>query len=458
MSSLAKPNDIEAEKEILAACFKGGGPSLNQGDIVKKVIGSTGPDYFEHPHYKKIFIAMHEAVMDKGDAAVDYGDVRGQIVRESAARDTLKDIVTNVKTPPITEYFINKHIEKLANAYMGRRIAELVMQSKSDALAGNSQMAFDTLASGIVELSKDRFDLGAKYVKEYVPNVLEEIDERRTAEGGIVGLRTGIKAIDDGWKGLEKRKVYFIGARPGNYKSVSIGQVCFQVADNYPEKRVLLASTEMDAEHYMTRMAATMAGINYADFTGGNYSEEQGEKMKTVVRAMNDKRIIINPNGGQDTNSLRQDIIAYQPDLLLMDYLQEFYPSKSSNNEYADVSRLVRELNIMKKHFNLPILCAVQLSRAVEQRENKRPIESDIRASGWLEQAASGIFGLYRPAKYAASKEQVGKTTMYYDAEGNEIDGQLVEWVNLKNRDGNDTDYDTYVKPGEMLLKNERAE
>lgn len=456
-NTLQTPNEIEAERELLAAAFKGGGPTFNQEEVIKELIGSTVPEHWAHPHYNKIYVALQEAVMDAGKGVVDWGDVRMRIPKESVARDVLKSLVTDPNIPPVTDRFVKQRVDKLDNAYRSRELKNLSHEVASLAEGGYSQQAYNLLSDGLIALAEDRFAGGAHYINEFIPDIIKEIEQRRLAPGGIVGLRTDLKPIDLVWKGLEPKKLYFVGARPGHGKSIVIGQVCYNLSQNYPEKRILLASTEMDAGQYVTRLAASIVGLDYDKFSGGDYDEETARKLQNVVQALEDNRIIVNESGGQDTHSLRQDLIRYRPDVLLIDYAQEFYPTRPKYNEYQDVTMFIRELNAMKKQFGVSILTALQLSRKVEERDDKRPIASDLRASGWLEQVADGIFMLYNAKKYAASKVQYDKHTSYYDEDGNEIDNQLVEWVCAKSRQGAPKDVPMFWPDGAMMMYNERV-
>ena len=456
--TIPTPNETESERELLAAAFKGGGPTFDQEEVIKELIGNLMPEHFAHPHYNKIYVALQEAVMDAGKGEVNWGDVRQRIPQESVAREALKALVTDPSIPPVNERFVETRVNKLSNAYRSRELKRLTFEVGSLAEQGYSKQAYDLLSDGLISLAEDRFSGGAHYINEYIPEILSEIDTRRTAPGGIVGLRTNMKPIDLVWKGLEPKKLYFIGARPGHGKSVAIGQVVYNVSQIYKDKRILLASTEMDASQYVTRLACSIVGLDYDKFSGGEYDEATAEMLKDIVQALDDARIIVNESGGQDTHSLRQDLIRFQPDLLLIDYAQEFYPTKPSYNEYKDVSMFVRELNALKKQFKVSILCALQLSREVEKRDNKRPVASDLRGSGWLEQAADGIFMLYPEKKYAASKDQYDSRTVYYDEDGNVLDSQMVEWVCAKSRQGNPKDVPMFWPDGSMMMYNERVE
>lgn len=455
MTELEQPNAVDAEREILAASLTATG-SFPREDVQKLVISTLTPDYLVHPHYQKIYVAMTEAVQD-GRGVVEWADVRGYIDPDSAARTTLRDIITNSQLPPITERYCNKLLDSLGNAYRGRKLFRLSKGIQTTVLAGNSDGAFDRLAEGLFELTRDRFDHGAHPLADYLPEMMADIRTRRASEGGVVGYRTGLDPIDYVFKGIQRKNLYFLAARPSHGKSMVIGQVFYNLAKTYPDLPILLATTEMSAHQYLSRIAASKIGLNYDKYTAGDFDDNTQKQLEAFVEDLsNNTKVIVNQDGIQSTQSLRQDIIRFQPAVLLVDYAQEFYPSQPVNKEYADVTMFARELNAMKKQYGLGILSALQLSRKVEERDDKRPRGDDLRATGWLEQLADGIQGLYRPKEYAAREEQYKDTTIYYDEEEHKIDAELLQWICLKNRHGKKRNVNTFVADGSMLVRNDR--
>jgi replicative DNA helicase len=205
----------------------------------------------------------------------------------------------------------------------------------------------------------------------------------------------------------------------------------------------------MAAEQYIMRDACVIAGVDYDLYNKGTYTAEQEDKIQKALEHLRGKNIIINESGEQGIHTIRQDLIRYQPDVLLVDYAQLFLPSRPSYNEYKDVSMFSRELNALKKDFNIPIVAAVQLSRKVEERNPPRPIASDLRATGQLEQDADAIFMLYHAAFYA-EEDDFGNFTLGGEA----IDPTVLEFICAKNRHGKPVDTDMYVRDGDMWLYN----
>lgn len=447
MSELEKPNALSDERELITACLKGGGSSFTKEEIVTEAISELTPEHIVHPHYKKIFVAMSEVVRENGTANIEWGDVQGAIDKTSQARQTLRELINDMTIPPISGKWVERKITKLEDMYKCRMILRVQKSVNMKAMAGDATNAFDELLEGVFALGRDRFHAGAQPLSFYVDDMLGEID-RRFFNEGVVGLETGIKPLDEGCGGLQPKNLYYVGGRPGSMKSVVCGQVAYNVA--LQGKRVLLASPEMSAEQYGMRLACKLAGIDFNDYTKGRYNERQKENLKVAVEALRHDNIIINEGGEQGTATLRQDIIRFKPELLVVDYSQLFEPSRPKYSEYADVTMFSKELNTLKKDFKMPILAAVQLSRKVEEREDKRPIKSDIRASGQIEQDADAIFMLYREREYARQDE-----AGIWRIDGDEIDPTTLEWVSAKNRHGSRQDYMTYTREGELWIHGE---
>ncbi len=447
MGNLQKPNALESERELLAACFSGHGSTLNREDVIKIVTAETDAPFYVHPHYQKIYMGMVEAVRDGGSAVVDWGDVRNYIDEESAARQTLKKLVTEVSLPAFGRRWVDKHVKKLDDAYKCRRMLEIQQAANTLALAGMADQAFDQLMDGIFSLARDRFTTGAMPLTEYLPDIHKQIDERMINDG-IVGLETGLAPLDEGLGGLQEKTLTYVGGRPGSMKSAALGQVAKTVSHN--GNRVLVASPEMSAEQYTMRWACQMAGIPYADYNRGRYDAAAARRLHDAVEALHHKNIIINEGGLQSTATLRQDLIRFDPKLLIVDYAQLFEPSRPRDSEYSNVTMFSKELNAIKKDRKIAVLAAVQLSREVEKREDKRPVKSDIRSSGQVEQDADAIYMLYREREYA-SQDELGVWRMG----DREINPQTLEWVCAKNRFGDRIDYMTYTREGDIWLYNE---
>lgn len=450
MAQLERPHDVDLERELIAACFTATSSVLSREDIINRVVVDTQPGTYVHPHYQKIYVALTEAVKDAGKSNVEWGDVRGYIDKESQARRTLSALISS-NIPPVTPRWLDRHITKLIDLHKCRRILQAQQQVATRALAGDAENAYNDLAESVFAIGRESYTSGAQPLTEYLPDIHVEVKERRLNDG-VVGLRTGMRPIDDGLGGLQKKTLTYIGGRPGSMKSTAVGQAAYNVAEEEREV-ALVASPEMSAGQYATRWACRMAGVDYNDYNRGRYDQKQEQAIHEALDMINHENIIINESGLQSIASLRQDIILFDPKLLVIDYSQLFEPSRPKYSEYADVTMFSKELNSLKKDFGIAILAAVQLSRKVEERpvEERRPIKSDVRSSGQIEQDADAIYMLYREREYATQNE-LG----IWEIGDREIDPNRVEWVSAKNRHGAQVDYDMFTRDGDIWLYDDR--
>ena len=447
MAQIQRPNEVDGERELLTACFRSENPNFDKEDVIAHTLSGLDANHFAHPWYQKIYVALQEAVADAGKGEVSWADVRGYIDESSQSRTVLKEMVTATDVPPTNPKRIERVINNIQTAYLNRRVARLANQVEGRAVV-NDSTAIELMMDGLYEITRDRFTAGAQPIEHYIDAVKKEVTYRRNTSG-VVGIPTGMAPFDDVIGGLQKKMLIYLGARPGMRKSVAIGELAYNVADK-ADKRALVCSPEMAAEQYIMRDACVIAGVDYDLYNKGTYTAEQEDKIQKALEHLRGKNIIINESGEQGIHTIRQDLIRYQPDVLLVDYAQLFLPSRPSYNEYKDVSMFSRELNALKKDFNIPIVAAVQLSRKVEERNPPRPIASDLRATGQLEQDADAIFMLYHAAFYA-EEDDFGNFTLGGEA----IDPTVLEFICAKNRHGKPVDTDMYVRDGDMWLYNE---
>ncbi len=420
---------------------------------MKAALTALTPAHFFHPHNKKIFLAMQEAVRESSGQDVSWVDVRDKIHPDSVARDVVRDIATRSGSVPVNERRITRFLQSLDRAYRSRSIYENVRGVITKALANDADNAYADLMDLVFSLSREQYKEGAKYIREFLPEVLEEVEKRRMSQGGVVGLRTNVKAVDTVWKGVQPENFYLIGGRPGMGKSVVVDQIAYEVGKQM--NPVLLHTPEMAPKQIITRIACTIAGLDYERYNGGNYSEAEARLVAERVQELEGLPIIIDGSSHPTTTDIRQNLIRFQPKLLVVDYLQQVQPPTRTHREYADVTQVSQEINAMKKDFKIPVIAAVQLSRRAEDRDDNRPIMSDLRATGQLEQDADGIFFLYRPVEYAQfddNGEPYVVVTEGRNQRRDYIDPELMEFICAKNRHGRKQNIKSYLRDGEMMV------
>ncbi len=448
--ALQTPNALNSERELLAACFSGTGATLDPQDVINMLTPKLTPDDFEHPHYQKIYTALQAARAEAGFDRVEVGDVFGFIHPESVARETLLNVINDTNLPNISKRWVERHVEKLNECNKARKIRASIREIELKAAAGNGTEAFDTMMDMVFALGRDRYNEGAQPLTHYLSDIHEEVRRRRNQQG-IVGIETGMRPFDEICGGVQKESLYYLGGRPGSRKSVVIAQVAYKAAEQ--GLKALLASPEMSASKYATRLACHIVGMDYNKYNKGVYDDREEQAIHEALDRLHHKNLIINQDGGQTTNTLREDLINTKPDLLLLDYAQLFQPSRARFDDYKDLSLLSKELMAMKKQFHIPIVAAVQLTRAAE---GERPNMSHIRSTGQFEQDADVIWMLHNEASQYVRDPATG---LYTDDKGKDVnvDPNKIDWICAKNRDGEMVDTVMYVQPGHMWLQNERA-
>ena len=243
-----------------------------------------------------------------------------------------------------------------------------------------------------------------------LPEVLDRLSEMSESESRLPGLSTGLSAVDRKITGLNKSDLILLAARPGMGKTSFALNVALNVAKS-EEKTVAVFSLEMSREQLATRLLSSEACVESGRLRTGSLRETDWEKIAAAASVLNkvDIRIDDNPMlsvADMNAKCRRIDGLA----LVVIDYLQ-LMTSASGNNRGGEnrqqmVSDMSRMLKIMAKELNVPVICLSQLSRANEKRDDKRPMLSDLRESGAIEQDADIVLFLYRDDYYNEDSEK----------------------------------------------------
>ena len=241
--------------------------------------------------------------------------------------------------------------------------------------------------------------------------VFDHLAELSQSDSTIPGLSTGLRDLDMKINGLNKSDLLLVAARPAMGKSAFALNLGMNVAKKY-KKTVAIFNLEMSREQLALRLLASEAFIELQKLATGKLSEEEWGKlcMASAALSQTDVRIDDNPSvtvADINAKCRRLDNLG----LVIIDYLQLMQGSgygKTSDNRVTVVGEISRALKIMAKELNIPVICLSQLSRAVESRTDKRPILSDLRESGAIEQDADSVMFLYRDEYYNENSEDKG--------------------------------------------------
>jgi replicative DNA helicase len=245
---------------------------------------------------------------------------------------------------------------------------------------------------------------GPQDANSLLKSTIEKIDELFNTDGSLTGLTTGFKDIDEQTSGFQKSDLIIVAARPSMGKT-ALAMNLVENAIMAQDKPVIVFSMEMPAESLIMRMLSSIGRINQTRIRSGNLTEEDWPKLSAAVSKLKDKPLFIDDTAALSPGEIRSRCKRIQrehgsPAMVMIDYLQLMQVPGKENNRVEEISYISRSLKTLAKEFECPVVALSQLNRGLEQRPNKRPVNSDLRESGAIEQDADVIAFIYRDEVY----------------------------------------------------------
>ena len=332
------------------------------------------------------------------------------------------------------------HYANLVKRYsIYREIRSALLSSTEEMNQGNADI--DSLTATLfdqVERAMERAKTSQfKNMKDVTNEVFQEIVARMSGEGRNISIPTGFSTLDQ-LVGLGKGDLIILAARPSMGKTAFALNIALNVAgknhrDESEKKTVALFSLEMGADQLVSRMICSEGMLDSEKIKKGTLDNDDMMKLETAVHFLNQKNIFIEDSAFIKVNEVKAKCKLLKNehglDLVVIDYLQLLQGSKRTDNRQQEVSEISRSLKQMARELECPVIALSQLSRSVESRHDKRPMMSDLRESGSIEQDADIVSFLYRSDYYRSE-----------DADENEVqepsDVSTVEVIVAKNRNG----------------------
>lgn len=332
------------------------------------------------------------------------------------------------------------HYANLVKRYsIYREIRSALLSSTEEMNQGNADIdsltatLFDQVEKAMERAKTSQF----KNMKDVTNEVFQEIVARMSGEGQNIALPTGFSTLDQ-LVGLGKGDLVILAARPSMGKTAFALNIALNVAgknhrDESEKKTVALFSLEMGADQLVSRMICSEGMLDSEKIKKGTLDNDDMMKLETAVHFLNQKNIFIEDSAFIKVNEVKAKCKLLKNehglDLVVIDYLQLLQGSKRTDNRQQEVSEISRSLKQMARELECPVIALSQLSRSVESRHDKRPMMSDLRESGSIEQDADIVSFLYRSDYYRSE-----------DADENEVqepsDVSTVEVIVAKNRNG----------------------
>lgn len=399
MTAKILPNDLEAEESILGAMF------LSKYAL-QKACETLNKDSFYLDKHAKIFSAMKNLADRK--TPVDVTTVTAELkqkneLNEIGGVEYLSEILNFVPTAANIDYYL-KIVEDDA---IRRRLIETATDvvTLGYTSEGNINETLDEAERKILGVVKNRKSSEFRSIKDVLYKAQSDLERLSETKGEITGLPTGWYDVDRITTGLHENELIIIAARPAMGKTAFALNIATHVAMN-TDKTVALFNLEMSGEQLAMRMLSSLGQIEGYKLRTGNLMNNDWKRVNEAISQLSDAKLYIDDTPGITIGEIRSKCRRLSSSeeglgLVIIDYLQLISGGgKYGTNRQQEVSDISRSLKTMAMELHVPVIALAQLSRAVEGREDKRPIMSDLRESGSIEQDADIVSFLYRDDYY----------------------------------------------------------
>src|SRR3954470_5233792 len=397
------PQNMEAEQAVLGAIF------LEPSSLTLASEMLIPEDFYRGAH-QRIFNAMLK-LNDKGEA-IDLVTVTEELAATKLLEDVggisyLSELAGSVPTAANIEYYAKIVEEKSLLRRLIRTATSIAQDSYTredevDALLGEAEKS-------ILEVSQRKSAGSFHQMKDVLVRTYDNIEVMHNRVGDITGIATGFAELDKMTAGFQRNDLIIVGARPSVGKTAFALNIAQNVATKTDEK-VAIFSLEMGAEQLVMRMLCAEGNIDAQRLRTGSLTDEDWGKLTMAMGSLSNAGIFIDDSPGVRVQDIRSKCRRLKQEqglgMILIDYLQLILGSgRSGETRQQEVSEISRSLKQLARELKVPVIALSQLSRGVEQRQDKRPMMSDIRESGSIEQDADIVAFLYRDDYYDKESE-----------------------------------------------------
>lgn len=393
-----QPNSVESEQAVLASMLMNREAVVNVADMLTK-------EDFYQAQYGVIFEAMVELYHE--GTAIDLITLMERLKEKGVPEnvysiETMQELMSVVPTSTNAK----KYAEIVKDRANMRRVIKLAESAANDCytLKDSSVNILSNIENQVLELTQNGNN-GDDIVpiREVVDNVLRNIREASKQQGNITGVPTGFLDLDDMLTGLHGSELILVAARPAMGKTAFVLNIAEYVILK-TDVPVAIFNFEMNKEQLVQRMIAMESQVNSQNIRTGNLQDDQWLKLYESSNIIGSTKLFIedqsNVTIGDIRNKCRKLKQRHNVGLIIIDYLQLMSGSGRTDSRQQEVSEISRGLKVLAKELDVPIIALSQLSRAVEARTDHRPMLSDLRESGSIEQDADVVMFIYREDKY----------------------------------------------------------
>ncbi|TFJ91987.1 replicative DNA helicase [Lentibacillus salicampi] len=398
------PHNIEAEQAVIGAIFL-------EPETLSSVAERLMPDDFYRASHQRIFEAML-TLTDKGEP-IDLVTVTTSLSNEKKLDEVggvayLSDLAGSVPTAANIVYYSKIVEEKSVLRRLIRTATDIVSSGFSN--EDDVEEVLNEAEKNILDVSGRKNTGAFKAIKDVLIDVYDNIEQLHYHDGDVTGIPTGYRDLDQITSGFQRNDLIIIAARPSVGKTAFALNIAQNVAINTDEN-VAIFSLEMGADQLVSRMLCAEGNIDAQRLRTGKLEADDWSKLTMAMGSLSNAGIYIDDSPGVRVNEIRSKCRRLKQEhglgMILIDYLQLIQGSGNSReNRQQEVSEISRALKALARELNVPLIALSQLSRGVEARQDKRPMMSDLRESGSIEQDADIVGFLYRDDYYDQESEK----------------------------------------------------
>ena len=392
------PQNIEAEQSVLGAI-------LIDADAMHRVVSVLQPEYYYKDAHRLVFVSMLE-LAERGEpidlvTLTEKLRTKSELERVGGA-SYLADLADSVSTSANIEYYAKIVEEKALLRKLISAGSEIVESAFSE--TQETEQILDQAERKLFEITGSRHQKGFTHIKNILEDVMADIERMSDSESGLLGISSGYVDLDRFTSGFQPSDLIIVAARPSMGKTALCLNFAADIAIRQ-KKTVAIFSLEMSKESLVQRLLCADSEVNSNRIRTGNLKDQDLKRITRSLGRLDEANIYIDDTPSISAMELRAKARRIKMDkgldIIIIDYLQLMTGSRSKegnrNQEISEISRLLKSIS---RELNVPLIALSQLSRAVEQRTEKKPELSDLRESGEIEQTADLVIFVHREDYY----------------------------------------------------------
>ena len=396
------PHSMEAEQSVIGSMI------MSRDAIVEASEMITGADFYQQ-QYGIVFEAMVE-LHDEGKA-VDLVTLQERLKEkdlppEISSMEFVRDLLAAVPTSANVKYYA----EIVAEKSMLRKLIKTTEEISNACYLGKekTQDILEVTEKKIFDLVQNRGSEEFVPIRQVVLNAIEKIEKASRTQGSVTGIPTGFIDLDYKMSGFQPSDLILVAARPSMGKTAFVLNISQYMAF-HSDVTTAIFSLEMSKEQLVNRLLALESKVDSQNIRTGNLEDEEWAKLIEGANIIGKSNLIIDDKPGISISELRSKCRKYKMEhnlgIIFIDYLQLMTGSGRSESRQQEISEISRSLKALARELHVPVVALSQLSRAVEQRPDHRPMLSDLRESGAIEQDADVVMFIYRDDYYNKDSE-----------------------------------------------------